>query len=216
MQGAVRLYRTGDEGRLLAMNIRKLENEYSLQSKPLVIHGIAPALGMENARASLKPETSSEKAQDGDDESLTPDEARVFNTCVGNAVYLSQHRPDVQRSVQTLSRSMRKRTTTAIRKLKKLTRCSLGTSEVYQELRLDPHAETLKVPVDSDWADDKETRQSCSGAALFHGCAVLTRARTQKTRTLSSAEAKLYGVGAETSEGLGAARLASTKQYHIF
>ena len=51
----------------------------------------------------------------------------------------------------------------------------LGTSEVYQELCLDPRAEILQVPVDSDWADDKETRQSCSGGAvLFHGCAVLT------------------------------------------
>ena len=63
----------------------------------------------------------------------------------------------------------------AMRRLKKLTRYLLGTSEVYQELCLDPRAEILQVPVDSDWADDKETRQSCSGgAALFHGCAVLT------------------------------------------
>ena len=31
---------------------------------------------------------------------------------------------------------------------------------------------TLQVPVDSDWADDRKTRQSCSGGAvLFHGCA---------------------------------------------
>ena len=51
----------------------------------------------------------------------------------------------------------------AMRRLKKLTRYLLGTSEVYQELCPDPHAETLQVPVDSDWADDRETRQSCSG-----------------------------------------------------
>ena len=53
---------------------------------------------------------------------------------------------------------------------------ALGTSEVYQELCPDPHAETLQVPVDSDWVDDRKTRQSCSGGAVFfHGCAVLAR-----------------------------------------
>ena len=36
MQGAVRLYTIGDEGRLLAMNIRKLET-HSLPGNPLVI-----------------------------------------------------------------------------------------------------------------------------------------------------------------------------------
>ena len=41
--------------------------------------------------------------------------------------------------------------------MRRLTGDLLGTSEVYQELCPDPHAETLQVPVDSDWADDKET-----------------------------------------------------------
>ena len=63
MQDAVRLYKTGDEGRLLAMNLRKLDNGYSLQGKPLLIHRIATALGMENAKTSPIPETINEKAQ---------------------------------------------------------------------------------------------------------------------------------------------------------
>ena len=204
MQDAVRLYKTGDEGRLLAMNLRKLDNGYSLQGKPLLIHRIATALGMENAKTSPIPETINEKAQDGDEESLTPSEARNFRTCVGKAMYLSHHRPDIQHSVNTLSRSMRNPTVIAMRRLKKLSRYLLGTSEVYQELCPDPHPETLQVPVDSDWADDRKTRQSCSGGAvLFHGCAVLTWARTQKTRALSSAEAELYGIGSGAIEGLG-------------
>ena len=157
------------------MNLRKLDNGYWLQGKPLLIHRIATALGMENAKTSPIPETINEKAQDGDEESLTPSEARNFRTCVGKAMYLSHHRPDIQHSVNTLSRSMRNPTVIAMRRLKKLTRYLLGMSEVYQELCPDPHAETLQVPVDSDWADDRKTRQSCSGGAvLFHGCAVLT------------------------------------------
>ena len=102
---------------------------------------------------------------------------------------------------------MRNPTMTAMRRLKKLTRYLLGTSDVNQELIPNQQAEVLQIPVDSDWVDCKETRQSCSGeAVLFHGCAVLTWARTQKTRALSSAEAKLYAIGSGAIEGLGAAQ----------
>ena len=182
MQDAVRLYKIGDEGRLLAMRLRKLENGYSLQGKPFLIHGIATALGMENATTSLLPESVSEKPQDDYDEPLKTSDARTFKTCVGKAMYLSHHRPDIQHSMNTLSRSLTNPTMTAMRRLKKLARYLLGSSDVYQELCPDLHAEILQVPVDSGWADDKETRQSCcGGAVLFHGCAVLTWARTQKT-----------------------------------
>ena len=213
MQDAVHLYKTDDEGRL-AMNLRKLDNGYSLQGKSLLIHRIVTALGMENAKTSPTPEIINEKAQDDDEESLTSSEARNFRTCVGKAMYLSHHRPDIQHSVNTFSRSMRNPTVIAMRRLKKLTRYLLGTSEVYQEFCPDPHAETVQVPVDSDWADDRKTRQSCSGGAvLFHGCAVLTWARTQKTRALSSAEAELYDIGSGAIEGLGAVQLLREGQY---
>ena len=203
MQDAVRLYNTGDEGRLLAMNLRKLEKGYALQGKPFLIHGIALALGMENAKKSLIPESISEKPQDDDDQPLTPSDARTFKICVGKAMYLSHLRPDIHQSVNTLSRSMRNPTMTAMRRLKKLTRYLLGTSDVYQEFCPYPLAEILQVPVDSDWADDKATRQSRSGGAiLFHGCAVLTWARTKKTRANSSAEAELYAIGSGAIEGL--------------
>ena len=101
MQDAVRLYKTGDEGRPLAMNIRKLENGFSLQGKPLLTHGIPTPLGVEHANASLIPETINEKAHGGNEESLTPDKARIFMTCVGKAMYICHHRPDIQHSVNT-------------------------------------------------------------------------------------------------------------------
>ena len=128
-----------------------------MQGTLLLIHGIATAFGMEKATASLIPESINEKAQDGDDESLTPDEARIFKTCVGKAMYISHHRPDIQHSVNTLSRSMRNPTTIAMRRLKKLTRYLLGTSEVYQELGLDPHAglatkKMVKAAVDEQFS----------------------------------------------------------------
>ena len=42
---------------------------------------------------------------------------------------------------------------------------------------------------------------------------MLTWARTQKTRALSSAEAELYGIGSGAIEGLGAAQLLREWQY---
>ena len=132
--------------RPLSRNLRKLEHGYSWQGKPLLIHGSATALGMENARTSLIPETINEKARDVDDESLTPSEAPNFRTCVGKAMYLSHHRRDIQHSVKTFSRSMRNPTLMAMQKLKKLTHYLLGTSEVYQEPCPDPHGESLQVP----------------------------------------------------------------------
>ena len=55
MHDAVRLYKASDEGRPLAMNLRKFEHEYPLQSKPLLIRAIAAALGMEQRQS--KPQT---------------------------------------------------------------------------------------------------------------------------------------------------------------
>ena len=217
MQDAVRLCKTGDEGRLLAMNLRKLDNGYSLQGKPLLIHRIATALGMENAKTSPIPETINEKAQDGDEESLTPSEARNFRTCVGKAMYLSHHRPDIQDSVNTLSRSMRTPTVIAMRRLKKLTRYLHGTCEVYQELCPDPHAETLQVPVDSDWADDRKTRQSCSGEQFSFTDAQCLRGHARKRRELFRAQkpscTALVQEQSKVWEQHNSCKNGSTKQY---
>ena len=139
----MRLYRTGDEGRLLAMNLRKLENGYALQGKPFLIHEIAIALRVENAETSPLPEAISEKPQDHDNDLLTPSDARTCKTCVGKAMYLRHNRPDVQHSVNRLSRSLRNPTTAAMRRLKKLTRYLLGTSDVHQELIPDRRAEVF-------------------------------------------------------------------------
>ena len=122
------------EGRLLAMNIQTLKTGYALQGNPPLNPGVAMALGKENERVSLKAEIIKDKAQVSADEPLTPDSARIFKIWVGKAMYISHHRPDIHHSMNTLSRSMRNRTTIAMRRLKRLTGDFLGTGEVYREL----------------------------------------------------------------------------------
>ena len=54
--------KTGDEGRLLAMILRMVENGHSLQGHPLLIHETATTLGIENAKFSLIPEPINDKS----------------------------------------------------------------------------------------------------------------------------------------------------------
>ena len=48
MQDAVRLYKTGEEARRMAMNLLTLEKGKSLKWKPFLNHGVATSLGIEN------------------------------------------------------------------------------------------------------------------------------------------------------------------------
>ena len=133
MQDVVRLYETGEEGRLLAINLRKLENRYALQDKPFLIHEIATALEMENTKTSLIPESISQNPQDDDEQPPIPSDTRIFKTRVDKPMYFSHDRPDIQHSVDTFSRSTRSPTSTAVQKLKKLTHYLLGMNDMYQE-----------------------------------------------------------------------------------
>ena len=202
------------------MNLRELDNGYSLQGKPLLIHRIATAFGMENAKPSPIPETINEEAQDGDEESLTPSEARNFRTCVVKAMYLSHHRPDIRHSVNTLSRSMKNPTVIAMRRLKKLTRYSLGTSEVYQELCPDPHAETLQVPVDSDWADNRKLVKAAVEEQFSFTDVQCSRGHEHKRRELFRAQKpSCTALAQEQSrvwEQHNSYENGSTKQYRYF
>jgi hypothetical protein len=77
---------------------------------------------------------------------------------------------------------------------------------VYQILipDTDPEKRGIRIAVDSDWADDRITRESCSGGILYYAEApLLSWARTQASIALSSAEAELYGIGTGCVEGLG-------------
>ena len=77
---------------------------------------------------------------------------------------------------------------TAMRRLKQLTRYLLGTSDVCHELSSDPRWELLRVPVDSDWVDDKvrdAVKEQYSSALVqcSHGAQNVADASTFKSRS---------------------------------
>ncbi|CAK0806902.1 unnamed protein product, partial [Prorocentrum cordatum] len=204
MQDSVKLFEDGDEGRLLALNIRKVDGGFTLQGNPLLITDIAELLGMENATTSEVPETSNAKKQQDDDEELSAQDAVLYRLRVGKAMHLSHQRPDIQHVVDKLSKHMRAPTVKVRRMLKKLVRYLLSTREVHQLLVPRGGSDSLNTRIDSDWADDPDTRKSISGGTvMMHGCSALTWARTQKTPALSSAEAELYAIGSGAVETLG-------------
>ena len=73
----------------------------------------------------------------------------------------------------------------------------------------EPNPAFLFCPVDSNWADCKETRRSTSGGALVHGKHTLaTWSVTQAVQALSSGEAEYYALLRGAVEALGLAATA--------
>ena len=205
MTDAVKLYNPGDQGRLLALNILKIEGGFSLMGNPLLIDEMAVILGLENAKSCIVPESKDPRKMPDDNDLLDAKMAAQYRTCVGKALYLSAHRVDIQHVVCKLSRTMKEPTMQQWRKLKKLVRYLLGTKEVFQLLVPKAGSKLLEAFTDSDWADDKDDRRSTSGGIItMHGAMVASWARTQKTPALSSTEAELYAATAGASDLLGA------------
>ena len=69
---------------------------------------------------------------------------------------------------------------------------------------MDKKIHLLEVFSDSDWAGDRTTRKSCSGSVFFlNGEYIFSYSRTQRSVTLSSAEAEYYALTGAASEALG-------------
>ena len=69
---------------------------------------------------------------------------------------------------------------------------------------MDKKIHLLEVFSDSDWAGDRTTRKSCSGSVFFlNGEYIFSYSRTQRSITLSSAEAEYYALIGAASEALG-------------
>ena len=134
MQDAVRWYKTGDERRLLAMNLRKLENGYSFQyklfshSQELPQHSewkIPKHVSYQNPSTRNHRTTTISHLHQA---KRVPSEHVLAKQCTSVIIIQT-----FSTAWNTLSRAMRNPTMIAMLRLKKLTRYLLGTSEVYQE-----------------------------------------------------------------------------------
>ena len=102
-------------------------------------------------------------------------------------------RPEIRFAVKELARRMAAPSQGDLRALKRLGRYLRGRPRLVLHYPLQGEAaggrnpDFLYTPVDSNWADCRETRRSTSGGALQHGAHTLaTWSVTQAVQTLSS------------------------------
>ena len=209
LRDVVKLYRPGDEGTFLSMRVRRIEGGFTIKGKDSMVDDILQDLGLEDAKATIVPETKVETKSKDDEQKLEASDQLKYRRCVGKLLQLAPHRADIQHGIGVLSRGMANPTLRDQQRLKKMARYLIGTRDV--ELALvpgTPSDEVVQVYVDADWSDKKEDRRSTSGGILlYHGCVVASWSRRQACLALSSAESELYALGSGAVEALGFATM---------
>ena len=118
------------------------------------------------------------------EELLSKDERKLYRRIVGQLLWLSSIRPDIQFATKELSRGLVAHTKDHLVKTKTLLRYLTGTKPAVLQLRpkVIPHSKQTSFDIDSDWAGCVATRRSTSGMALyFLGTLIASQSRTQQT-----------------------------------
>ena len=154
-------------------------------------------------------------------DNLDAEEARLFRSGLGIALYVSQERCDIQHIVRILATYMAKPTRTSICALKKLTNYLIYCKdmklhypqvEMHQstgqrwyggEERCDSKQYLLELYSDSDWASCKVSRRSTSSGLIFlNSCLIHSHSRSQTSVSLSSMEAEILAATSLLTEGI--------------
>ena len=180
------LENTDDRAQFLGAVMEKTPFGFSLKANPALIASIVDGEGLTTARVARTP---GDKPKYEDDE--TPVDVALhshFRTQTGKLLYLAQWRADLQHAVMRLTRVVSSPRPTDMAQLKRIIRYLAGTAD--RHLRIAPHHKwELLGEGDADWAGDPTERKSCSGGVVFlAGAVILTYARVQHARALSSCE----------------------------
>ena len=146
---------------------------------------------------------------------LGPEEATMFRSMVGMAIYLSQERLDIGFVTKELASKMSRPTKMALAMghLKKMLGYLKGTSDYAMKLRVptagkgsrmwSTRAMVLETFSDSDWSGNNAHRRSTSaGVHMLNGCTIYASSRTQKVVSLCSAEAELHSLVSSVADGI--------------
>jgi hypothetical protein len=154
----------------------------------------------------------------GTDELISEDDQRVFRSGVGSLLYLMKHsRPDISNAIRELSKVMDGAAPEHLKNMYRAIKFVCDTE--HRGLSLHPKKENewrLLGRSDSDYAGDKNTRQSVSGYVLYlNGALIAWRSKAQKTVTLSSTEAEYMALGDLCIEVLFVKMLMETMGFKI-
>ena len=189
--------------------ITRREDSIEMSMPTSYIDKMLEQLDMLKCRHAATPGTDSLRKLIDSEELLSPEDHRLYRRIVGQLLWLSSIRPDIQFAVKELSRGLTSPTEDHRTKMKTLLRYLAGTKPMVLTLRpkIIPHSKQttfdIDTYVDSDWAGCATSRRSTSGMALyFLGTLITSQSRTQATVALSSGEAELYAIGLGVSESL--------------
>lgn len=140
-----------------------------------------------------------------DDTKISEELQATYRSGVGSLLYLMKHsRPDISNAVRELSKVMDGATPAHLKLMYRAIKYAYDTRQV--SLSLSPKYEgTWKISgkSDSDYAGDKNTRQSVSGYVVYlNGALIAWKSKSQKTVTLSSTEAEYMALGELCTEVL--------------
>ena len=141
--------------------------------------------------------------EDGDDKPLEKDCHREFRRAVGQLLWLSVMRRDIQFAVKELSKNVHAPTGVHNRRLKRVLRYLAGTRDL--ETGIFPTEGDLVVTsmTDADLGGCQDTKRSTSGGVLaINGAVIHSWSKQQATVALSSAEAEYTALARAVSETL--------------
>jgi Reverse transcriptase (RNA-dependent DNA polymerase) len=123
-----------------------------------------------------------------DDEKLGPAEQTLYRSAVGTLLQFVKHsRPDLANTVRELSKCMDAATTLAMKELKRVIQFVITTKDfgLLIEPKFVNNKWKMTVCTDSDWAGDKDTRQSVTGFVIFLlNVPIFWKSRAQKAVAL--------------------------------
>ena len=123
---------------------------------------------------------------------MDPSAARLYRSTAAKINYLAQDRPDLGTASCLLARSMARPRIGDEVKLKRALRYLKGQPVVSVLYRWQDYDESLRLWTDSDWANCRTSRRSCSGGIIRRGLHLLGFwSRMQDRIALSSGEAEL-------------------------
>ena len=167
----------------------------------------------------------------GADTPLTPEDHHLYRKGVGILLYLAPERPDLMFALKRLSMKLASPTEGDLELLRFVGKYLKGCPEIhllhktsypgcsFQEKRNRGHEQVRKHDIytqkslveicsDSDWAADRETRQSVSCGAIFvNGNMIHFQSKRQRSISLSSCESETIAAVSIMSEGIFIKRL---------
>ena len=158
---------------------------------------------------------------------LSAEDHRQYRQTVGQLIWASLIRPDLQYPAKTLTRHLQAPTSFDLKNLKHTLRYIKGTQHLRLVLGKDLHRYTgqpldqlhpldIKCYTDSGWAGDQETRKSTSGFVIsIFNTSLSFSSKTQGSIAQSSAEAELYAMASGVADAIFIKQLLEEIQDHI-